>query len=242
MFIMSCLQESNLPNSNPISHEDSPDIPDQNFLWSQTECEDNSSLHPNPTLMATFTVDDLNGKSFLLPSGQDSHEKTRATVTKKIEELDQDSANRGEHIKFLLNLNNQQDIEQVITYNQLLDYLEKNESQLMEDAYWSFKDIIAHQGCLTKEDPHYTVSSYNVMAEWDTGETSYEPLSLIMQDDRITCAVYAKKHGLLNTPGSKHLKKYVKTSKMTEFRQPLQVQSHLEMPRILVQLGHTQRT
>ena len=30
--------------------------------------------------------------------------------------------------------------------------------------------------------------------------------------------------------------------RMTEFRQPLQVQSHLEMPRILVQLGHTQRT
>ena len=31
-------------------------------------------------------------------------------------------------------------------------------------------------------------------------------------------------------------------SPMTEFRQPLQVQSHLEMPRILVQLGHTQHT
>ena len=30
--------------------------------------------------------------------------------------------------------------------------------------------------------------------------------------------------------------------KMTEFRQPLQVRSHLEMPGILVQLGHTQRT
>ena len=29
---------------------------------------------------------------------------------------------------------------------------------------------------------------------------------------------------------------------LTEFLQPLQVQSHLEMPRILVQLGHTQRT
>ena len=29
---------------------------------------------------------------------------------------------------------------------------------------------------------------------------------------------------------------------VTEFRQPLQVQIHLEMPRILVQLGHTQRT
>ena len=32
------------------------------------------------------------------------------------------------------------------------------------------------------------------------------------------------------------------TMVVTEFRQPLQVQSHLEMPRILVQLGHTQCT
>ena len=29
---------------------------------------------------------------------------------------------------------------------------------------------------------------------------------------------------------------------LTEFRQTLQVQSHLEMPGILVQLGHIQRT
>ena len=29
---------------------------------------------------------------------------------------------------------------------------------------------------------------------------------------------------------------------MTEFRQPIQVQSHLEMPGILVQLGRIQRT
>ena len=157
--------------------------------------------------METFTADDLIGRSFLLPSGQDSHEKTRAAVMKKIEELDQDSANRGEHIKFLHKLNNQEDVEQVITYNQLLDYLENDESQLMEDAYWSFKVIIAHQGPLTKEDPHYKGSSYNVMIKWETGETSYKPLSLIIQDDPITCAVYAKKHGLLNTPGRKHLKK-----------------------------------
>ena len=61
----------------------------------------------------------------------------------------------GEHSKFLLKPNNKEDVEQVITYNQLLDYLEKDESQFMEDAYWSFKDIIAHQGPLTKEDSHY---------------------------------------------------------------------------------------
>ena len=82
-------EESNLPSSNPTSHEDSQDIPEQNFLWSQSGCEDNSSLNTNPTPMATFTVDDLIGRSILLPSDQDTQDKTRATVTKKIEELDQ---------------------------------------------------------------------------------------------------------------------------------------------------------
>ena len=40
----------------------------------------------------------------------------------------------------------------------------------------------------------------------------------------------------------KRIYSYAIRTKVTEFRQPLQVQSHLEMPRILVQLGHTQRT
>ena len=83
----------------------------------------------------------------------------------------------------------------------------------MEDAYWSFKDIIAHQGPITNKDPHYKGSSYNVMIEWNTRETTYETFSLIIQDDPITCAIYAKKHGLLYTPGWKHLNKYIKTSK-----------------------------
>ena len=34
----------------------------------------------------------------------------------------------------------------------------------------------------------------------------------------------------------------ISINNMTEFRQPLQVQSHLEMPGILVQLGHIQCT
>ena len=84
--------------------------------------------------MATFTVDDLIGRSFLIPAGQDTQDKTRATVIKKIEDLDQESTNRGEHIKFLLKLHNHKDVEQVITYNQLLDYLEQDESQLTDDA------------------------------------------------------------------------------------------------------------
>ena len=73
----------------------------------------------------------------------------------------------------------------------------------MEDAYWSFKDIIAHQGPLTKEDAHYKQSSYNVMIKWDTGETSYEPLSLIVRDDPYLCSLcqgtWSVKHTWLET-------------------------------------------
>ena len=35
---------------------------------------------------------------------------------------------------------------------------------------------------------------------------------------------------------------YICCAYVTEFRQPLQVQIHLEMPWILVQLGHIQRS
>ena len=42
--------------------------------------------------------------------------------------------------------------------------------------------------------------------------------------------------------GKPHSIEHGSIESVTEFRQPLQVQSHLEMPRILVQLGHTQRT
>ena len=45
------------------------------------------------------------------------------------------------------------------------------------------------------------------------GRVTYEPLTLISKDDPITCAVYAKKHDLLDTTGWKHLKRYAKTSK-----------------------------
>ena len=43
--------------------------------------------------------------------------------------------------------------------------------------------------------------------------TTRGALTLISKDDPITCAVYAKKHDLLDTTGWKHLKRYAKTSK-----------------------------
>ena len=43
--------------------------------------------------------------------------------------------------------------------------------------------------------------------------TTEEPLSLVAVDDLVTCAVYTKKHGLLNLPGWKRFKHLAKTQK-----------------------------
>ena len=54
---------------------------------------------------------------------------------------------------------------------------------------------------------------YNVLVEWETGEVTYESLAIISMDDPVECETYAKKNNLLDVPGGKHLRRYVKTSK-----------------------------
>eukprot|EP00977_Amphora_coffeiformis_P020688 scaffold8375_cov88-Amphora_coffeaeformis.AAC.1 len=48
---------------------------------------------------------------------------------------------------------------------------------------------------------------------WNDGSKTWEPLSMIMATDPVTLAVYAKEHGLLETPGWKKLKKYARRAK-----------------------------
>ena len=78
---------------------------------------------------------------------------------------------------------------------------------------WKFRAMKAHQGPLLPTDPDYNGSRYIVQVELETGEITYEPLSIISRDYPVTCAVYAKEHGLLNEPRWKNLKKYVKSQK-----------------------------
>ena len=118
-----------------------------------------------------------------------------------------------EDIKFRLKINKDQ-AEEIMSYNQLMDYIQKGtDAEEDPDSLFKFRDIVAHQGPLESTDPDHKGNKYNVMVEWESGEVTYEPLTLISKDDPITCAVYAKKHDLLDTTGWKHLKRYAKTSK-----------------------------
>ena len=44
------------------------------------------------------------------------------------------------------------------------------------------------------------------MVEWEDGSKTYEPLTQMIADDPVTCALYAKEQGLLDKPGWKRLK------------------------------------
>ena len=161
----------------------------------------------NPIPMANIDIPNLLGRSFLLPS-EDNGERHMA----KIIDID-DHGQPLEDIKLKLKINKDQ-AEEIMSYNQLMDYIQKGtDAEEDPDSLFKLRDIVAHQGPLESTDPDHKGSKYNVMVEWESGEITYEPLALISKDDPITCAVYAKKHDLLDTTGWKHLKRYAKTSK-----------------------------
>ena len=82
-----------------------------------------------------------------------------------------------------------------------------------KDGLYRFKCIKDNKGPYTPSDPEYNGSSYNLLIEWETGEQTWEPLSNIIASDPYICAVYAKEHDLLNTPGWKLLKRHARTAR-----------------------------
>ena len=189
-------------NYLPLDPLDSSTPNFEHFVKSQTGADED-----NPIPMANIDIPNLLGRSFLLPP-EDNGECHMA----KIIDID-DHGQTLEDIKFKLKINKDQ-AEEIMSYNQLMDYIQKGtDAEQDPDSLFKFRDIVAHQGPLESTDPNHKGSKYNVMVEWESGEVTYEPLTLISKDDPITCAVYAKKHDLLDTTGWKHLKRYAKTSK-----------------------------
>ena len=93
----------------------------------------------------------------------------------------------------------------------MLNYLEKENQD--DETLYKFRAITDHHGPLKKDDPNNNGSLNNAMVEWETGEITEEPLSIIARDDPVTCAAYAKEHILLHLPDWKfeHIAKHHKT-------------------------------
>ena len=75
-----------------------------------------------------------------------------------------------------------------------MDYLEAapNDDNEISDALFKFRALIGHQGPFKPTDPNWKGCKYNVIVDCETGEKTYEPLSVLAADAPVTCAMYAK--------------------------------------------------
>ena len=83
----------------------------------------------------------------------------------------------------------------------------------MDKELYKFRTIIVHEGLLKATDPNWECCKWNVQIEWETGELTFEPLSVIATDDPITCAAYAKENNLYNIDGWKRFRHLIKKEK-----------------------------
>ena len=165
--------------------------------------------------MPTFDPSDLIGRTFLLPP-EENGERHRARVTRQVVEIiNQDNGQRIEIINFILDIGNGK-VEELISYNQLLEHLEnaQDHDMGMDQELYRFRAIIGHQGPLLASDPDWKGSKYNVQVEWETGEITFEPLSIIAADDPVPCAAYAKENDLLALEGWRGFRSLAKEDKV----------------------------
>ncbi len=158
--------------------------------------------NPNQKSSLTFHPSDLVGHTFLLDSQEDG-QWFRTRIIKVIEDYDAKLHNQSERFKFRCSINDDQ-YEEILTYNEILNYIEQQDDD--GTKVWRFRHITAHEGPLKPSDPTYKGSKYNIMIEWESGEITSKPLTIIAADDPVTCEIYAKENGLLDLDGWKRFK------------------------------------
>jgi hypothetical protein len=180
---------------------------------------------------------ELVGRTFLMDP-QDDGQHFRACIVDLVEDHQSKEHKSDNHHKFCISINDNQ-YEEVITYNELMDFIQKNEEN--DTIIWCFQWIIGHQRPFLCSDPDYKGSKFNVMVEWENRETTMEPLSVIAADDPVTCAISAKEHDLLDTEGwkcfrnmarrEKHFLWLVKQAKLRSYRNAPKYKFGYQIPR-----------
>jgi hypothetical protein len=209
------LPENSLSKDGEISDDDG-DLPENAFDFGQvvyTRDDLNvNGMDPRDMKLPRFSPEELMGLTFL----KEGHngQKHRAEVVHKIQD---EEAENHQNLKFLIKLGDG-DREELITYTELSDLIEAQHLQESADPdrAWIYKGLIGHSGPFKRTDAEYQGSKWNVRVKWEDGSETDEPLTVIARDDPVTCAAYAKEHGLLEEEGWKRLKRIARNTKMLE--------------------------
>ena len=84
----------------------------------------------------------------------------------------------------------------------------------MDQELYRLRVIIGHQRPLLDSDPDWKGSKYSVQEEWETGEITFEPLSIIAAHDPVNCAANAKENDLLALEGWHRFRSLAKKDKV----------------------------
>ena len=129
----------------------------------------------NPPPMSIINLDDLLGRTFLLPMDENG-ERKRATISEHVKDLCQQQVSREDQLRFKLKIDGDQ-LDDLISYNQLMEYPEdKTDTDPLEDGFYIFKCIKDHKGpCTSSEvdlgghDPNPNHVNESLLSEVDWG-------------------------------------------------------------------------
>ena len=129
----------------------------------------------NPPPMSIINLDDLLGGTFLLPMDENG-ERKRATISEHVKDLCQQQVSREDQLRFKLKIDEDQ-LDDLISYNQLMEYLEdKTDTGPLDDGFYRFKCIKDHKGPYTSSevdlgghDPHPNHVNESLLSEVDWG-------------------------------------------------------------------------
>ena len=172
---------------DPPKGEDQPqDVTSDVFVYGRP----NPAGSDNTPPMSIINFDDLLGRTFLLPMDENG-ERKRATIFEHVNDLCQQQVSGEDQLRFKLKIDGDR-LDDLISYNQLVEYLEdKTDTGTLEDGIYRFKCIKDHKGPYTPSDPEYNGSSYNLLIEWETGEKTWETKD---NNKWKEATVYDKKH------------------------------------------------
>jgi hypothetical protein len=167
--------------------------------------------------MVMIDPKDLIGRTFL-KDAEDYGQQFRARVARAIVDRETERKKGHEYMKFIFEVPDSI-IDEIFTCNEILDHIERDNNVLENDTeqLYKFRCIAAHQRPLHTSDKDWKGSKYNVLVDWETEETTYEPLNAIAADDPVSCAEYAKKNNLLNTDGWKQFWRIAKSEKKLQW-------------------------
>ena len=157
-------EDDHQPHSEPLKYPtsssdgDKPTQPYVPTVFIKSRHDDGpTSSKPLPE----FNPDDLVGRTFLPPPG-DNGERLRAKVTRKVVEvIEKAEGERVQNLSYILCIVNGK-VEEIISYNQLVDHLEAaaNEDNEISDDLFKFRALIGHQGPLKPNKPSHHLHPY----------------------------------------------------------------------------------